>query len=335
MTLLYPDGQRSPQRFLSRREVCRTSSLDVIRHSLSTVFYPARIETAGKGAEAPNSKLCAARGRDVTVGLLWFGSEMVIDPGALGTYHVNVPTSGTVASECGHRQVTATVERGAVFTPREHTVLSQWSTNATQICIKIAKPAVESELEAQLGYPVTGDVGFQLGFDLTTAQAQSWLRALRMLLEEFNRPGNLVEGSPIYRQYVEKMLIAGLLWAQPHRFSAELTSEQPPARPRTVKRVINLIDSDPRANYSLGDFARCAGVSARRLQAAFRETLNTTPTAYHRRIKLDHARAELLSGDHSIVNIADRWGFSNPGRFAAYYRNAYGESPSETLRQSP
>ncbi|VVJ21644.1 Uncharacterised protein [Amycolatopsis camponoti] len=30
--------------------------------------------------------------------------------------------------------------------------------------------------------------------------------------------------------------------------------------------------------------------------------------------------------------MAYRWGFSNPGRFAADYRHAYGLPPSHTLR---
>ncbi|WP_051898985.1 AraC family transcriptional regulator [Sciscionella sediminilitoris] len=329
----YPGEAAGPTTLLSKREICRTSSLEVIRENLGTVFYPARVDPAERHGGRPASLLAAACGLDLTVGLLWFGSDMLIDPGALGTYHVNVPVSGSVASECGGRRSMATVQRGAVFTPRDHTLLPRWSKDATQICVKIRKTAVEAELEALLGHPVAGDVDFELGFDLGTAQAQSWLGALRMALAELDRPGSLLETSPSYRRYLEKALIAGLLYAQPHRFHAELTAEQPPARPRTVKRAIELIESDPQATYSLASLARHAGVSARRLQVAFSETLHTTPMAYQRRVKLEHARAELLAGGHSTAEVAYRWGFSNPGRFAAYYRDVYGECPSDTLRR--
>jgi transcriptional regulator GlxA family with amidase domain len=33
-----------------------------------------------------------------------------------------------------------------------------------------------------------------------------------------------------------------------------------------------------------------------------------------------------------VGQIAARWGFAHPGRFAALYREAYGTSPSRTLR---
>ncbi|GAA3584938.1 hypothetical protein GCM10022222_81960 [Amycolatopsis ultiminotia] len=329
----YPGGAAGPATLLSKRQVCRTRSLEVIRENLGTVFYPARVDPADRHGERPASLLAAAGGRDLTVGLLWFGSDMLIDPGALGAYHVNVPVSGSVASECGGRQSIATVRRGAVFTPRDHTVLPRWSKDAAQICVKIRKSAVEAELEALLGRPVAGDVDFELGFDLGTAQAQSWLGVLRVVLDELDRPGSLLESSPGYRHHLELALITGLLCTQPHRFRAELIAEQPPARPRTVKRVLELIESDPRATHSLAGLARHAGVSARRLQVAFRETLQTTPMAHQRRVKLDHARAELLAGGHSTADVAYRWGFSNPGRFAAYYREVYGECPSDTLRR--
>jgi AraC-like DNA-binding protein len=40
------------------------------------------------------------------------------------------------------------------------------------------------------------------------------------------------------------------------------------------------------------------------------------------------------SGDparETVTAVAYRWGFSNPSRFTAYYRRAYGTVPSQTL----
>lgn len=318
---------------LVRRQICRTTSLETIRNDLSVIFYPARIETVDDDTDFQTSSLSATRVLDLTIGFLRFGSDVVVDPGALGSYHVNIPTAGSVTSECGPRHVTATVRQGAVFTPREYTTLPHWSSGTAQVCVKLAKSAVESELEGLLGHPVAGDIGFDLGFDLTTPRAQSWLAALRMFVAEVDRPGSLLDVSPCYRRHVERLLIDGLLWAQPHGFTDELTREDPPARPRTVKRVIDLIEADPRGTYSLADLARHAGVGARRLQRAFQDTLQTTPTAYQRKIKLAGARAELLAGEGSVTTVAYRWGFSHPGRFASYYRQTYGESPSDTLRR--
>ena len=38
--------------------------------------------------------------------------------------------------------------------------------------------------------------------------------------------------------------------------------------------------------------------------------------------------------DTRVLQTAEHWGFEHPGRFAAAYQQAYGESPSATLARS-
>ncbi len=303
-----------------------------MRDELRNFFYSSRTETLTRGGDLSSSLLSAVKLNHVTIGYLRFGAETMIDPGVLGTYHVNVPLSGTVASECGSRETLASTRNAAVFTPREHTVLPRWSADSSQLCIKISKCAVESELEAMLGHPVA-DIRFDIGLDLTTAAAASWLGIIKLLIEEADRPDGLLERSAQHRDYMEKLLIGGLLHLQTHDHLEALLSPHPPARPRTVKRAVDLIEANPQANFTLTDLARHAGVGARRLQLAFQETLHTSPTGYLRKVKLEHARAELLAGEDTVMAIAYRWGFGHPGRFATMYRETYGESPSETLHR--
>jgi AraC-like DNA-binding protein len=320
---------------LVQREVCRSGGLDELRTQLGNFFYTAKVETLTRGADLRSSRLSAVRLNHITLGFLRFGSETEVDAGALGSYHVNLALSGRVASECGARQAVATTRRAAVFTPREHSVLPRWSADASQVCIKIDKAALEAELAALLGRPTAGDVRFELPLDLTTAPAASWLATVRLLIEEVDRPDGLLARSVHHRDHLEKLLIAGLLHTQNHDYLDELLSPRAPARPRTVKRVLDLIEAHPETNYSLSDLARHAGVGARRLQLAFHETLNTSPAGYLRKVKLEHARADLLTGDLTVTAVAHRWGFHHPGRFAAIYRRAFGESPSDTRRRGP
>lgn len=322
------------QNVLAHREICRSSPLEVITENLGSLYYPARVEYLTRGADLETSILSGVQLENVTVGLLRFGTEVIVDPGALGSYHVNVPLSGWVASECGPRTAVADVERAAVFTPREHTVLPRWSSDAAQICIKISKSAMEDALEALLGHPIAGDIRFDLALDLTTPAAASWLGVLRLLLEEVDRRDGLLSRSSTHRDHLEKMLIDGILHLQAHDHLDELLEPQPPARPRTVKRVIDLIEANPEANYTLADLAKTAGVGARRLQTAFQETLHTTPSGYLRKVKLERARQDLLAGEGSVIETAYRWGFNHPGRFSALYRRTFGESPSATARRA-
>ena len=116
--------------------------------------------------------------------------------------------------------------------------------------------------------------------------------------------------------------------AQASSLTAEMLDAGPPLRPRTVERVLDLIAADPSAPLGLADLASHAGVSARRLQQAFVEHVGVSPMAHLRAVRLERAHRDLRDTDLPVAAIAVRWGFNNPGRFAAAYRAAYGESPS-------
>jgi AraC family ethanolamine operon transcriptional activator len=75
--------------------------------------------------------------------------------------------------------------------------------------------------------------------------------------------------------------------------------------------------------------------SRRSLHRAFVDTLGVSPAAYLRRRRLSTIRSILSGRDTPVISIADlafEYGFPEPGRFAAYYRAHFGETPSETLR---
>ena len=60
-----------------------------------------------------------------------------------------------------------------------------------------------------------------------------------------------------------------------------------------------------------------------------------TPAQYLRRTRMNAAHPELQDADpgrgDTVKGIAARWGFTHPGRFAQYYRQVYGTTPSRTL----
>lgn len=86
---------------------------------------------------------------------------------------------------------------------------------------------------------------------------------------------------------------------------------------------------------TVADLCETAGVSRRTLEYSFAVAYGVTPKWFLRRARLDGARRELRAGcgtRTSILKIALEWGFLDPGHFAADYRRAFGESPSDTIR---
>lgn len=107
------------------------------------------------------------------------------------------------------------------------------------------------------------------------------------------------------------------------------------AHPETVRRALAYIDAHLAEDISVTDIAAAAFVTPRALQLAFRRHLDTTPFARLRRARLAAAHDQLRAADPAcgitVTDVAYRWGFTHPGRFAAAYRLAYHHSPSDTL----
>jgi transcriptional regulator GlxA family with amidase domain len=82
---------------------------------------------------------------------------------------------------------------------------------------------------------------------------------------------------------------------------------------------------------------RVVGLSERGLRNAFHSVRGMSPTQYMRSVRLrDVRRALSASQDRraTVTGIATSYGFYELGRFAAAYREAFGEVPSETLRST-
>src|SRR3954453_21468465 len=105
---LVPGAEGGSATRLDFRELCGSGPFDVFRASLNRVFYPAHVRPTERSVpDLAGSRLSAANLQHLTFGLVCFGVETSVDPGALGSYHVNVPIAGAVESHCGQRQTVA------------------------------------------------------------------------------------------------------------------------------------------------------------------------------------------------------------------------------------
>ena len=94
-----------------------------------------------------------------------------------------------------------------------------------------------------------------------------------------------------------------------------------PSRREVVERAEAYLRADAGRRVPLAKVCRLLGLSERGLRNAFYD--------------LEEARRALIQQDGrstSVTVVATRYGFYELGRFAATYRHAVGEAPSETLR---
>jgi transcriptional regulator GlxA family with amidase domain len=89
-------------------------------------------------------------------------------------------------------------------------------------------------------------------------------------------------------------------------------------------------------HVTVSDVAAGLRVSVRALEAGFREWKQQTPTHFLRAVRLEAARAALSDPGEStsVTEVALANGFLHLPRFSAYYRAAFNEYPSETLRRA-
>jgi transcriptional regulator GlxA family with amidase domain len=138
--------------------------------------------------------------------------------------------------------------------------------------------------------------------------------------------------------HAARLLVAVTLNAFPNNARTDPTIEdRHDAHTGTLRRAVAFIDEHAHEDIAITDIAAAAYVTVRALQLAFRRHLDTTPTEYLRRVRLDHAHHDLIAADPATITVtavAYRWGFSSPSRFTADYRQTYGITPSRTLHRT-
>ena len=136
----------------------------------------------------------------------------------------------------------------------------------------------------------------------------------------------------LQRSIVESFVLA-LMSALPQTSACSYTCVRTGAR--LVSEAEDYIDASDGRPLHISELCCALRVSRRSLHRAFTDTLGIGPAAYLRRRRLSAIRSILSRCDTATISIGDlafEYGFPETGRFAAYYRAHFGETPSETLR---
>jgi AraC family transcriptional regulator, ethanolamine operon transcriptional activator len=103
------------------------------------------------------------------------------------------------------------------------------------------------------------------------------------------------------------------------------------------RRVVDFMRANLHRDIYLDELARAAGMSERALRYAFADLLGVSPTRYLALLRLHEASRRLATGGASrlsVKSVAMSCGWWDLSRFAANYRRAFGEHPSDTLMRA-
>jgi AraC-like DNA-binding protein len=205
--------------------------------------------------------------------------------------------------------------------------------NHERLAIWIPAETLTQRLAALLDEPVGHAPNFFAAIDWESGAGRTLRRVLRLLVEEVASTGSsLLNG--VARQSLIDLVLYTLLQSVPHSYTERLARDTASPAPRSVRRAEAFIRAHTDQPIALHEVADAAGCSVRALQLAFRQFRETTPAEAIRQARLEAARQALARGDAegTVADVAVRFGFTNPSRFARLFRASYGVSPADALR---
>jgi AraC-like DNA-binding protein len=240
--------------------------------------------------------------------------------------------AGRLERECGN--VSERFVSGDVFVDAEPSLPATLRLLEVETQTVVLDLSVLTQVAAASPTRLAGPIrltSFQPRSALAALQWQRTVTFLRDLLANTE-----AVAQPLIRGNAARLLAATVLATFPNTAIIDPTAQdRQDATSTTLRRAIAFIEQRPDADIGVADIAAAANVSIRAVQFAFRRQLDTTPMAYLRAVRLDHAHHDLVATDpnhgDTVTGIASRWGFYSNSRFATQYRRAYGVTPSHTL----
>lgn len=144
--------------------------------------------------------------------------------------------------------------------------------------------------------------------------------------------------NPLAAAQLREQLMGTLLLGQPNSWTEVLCRRGRDHSARTtIQGAAELLSARAGEPVGIAEIARAVGLSVRALHAGFRREFEVSPKQYLQRVRLERAHDDLLAGGPGVrvIDVAHRWGFTNPGRFATTYRHRYGQAPSVTRGHAP
>ncbi len=200
--------------------------------------------------------------------------------------------------------------------------------------IRLNFRSLEHILFAPLHLPIDPDLQMRATIDARAVETGGlYAMGLGLCSEGFIGQGRRL--SPRLQRSLIDGLALMVLETVPHRYSDQMLRPSVGPVPSYVRVAREFMQAAEGTLFSMADISARAGVSVRTLELGFRTYLNITPAAYLRTVRLQRAHAILKAGDdrRTVAEIGKSCGLPHAGRFAEYYVQLFGETPSETRRR--
>jgi AraC-like DNA-binding protein len=255
---------------------------------------------------------------------LQYGAEVEVRPRAFEDFAlIHLSLSGLLRLDFGD----STLDRRpgeAVLLGQQASLRMHWAERTRQLILKIPRAA----LLADAAIPP---------FKALDAMQSCQLRALLQALLYAASPSSQDTAASTWVTSLEQsvlMFTRQIILDFRSQPVARLNDDKIVARDqRRIDRLLAFVMGHLGAPITLEDMARAADLSPRALHLLCQRHLAATPMSVVRDMRLDAVRRQLRDvPERPITEIALDHGFGHLGRFAAYYRERFGELPMQTQR---
>lgn len=313
--------------------VLDSDDLDETREQIARIYKPHELSVIGARQRVRARMHHQALGPSVSLNRLAHGAAVRIDPDRLDDFFlVQMPLAGEAAVWHQNARHHCATGQATVISPQD-AVRMEWSGDCDQFMLRIDQRRLLHVAAALSGHEAATALRLAPQLDLRQGSGAHWWQLMHYLAQLLE-PGGEHPASGLHTAMLEDHVLAMLLrmaWAPATVSRAPASATLP-----RLRQLEDHIEAHLDQPLTVADLARAVNSSVRLVQQLFARERGTTPMAHIRRLRLERVRHDLLHPDAGtrVLQTATRWGFEHPGRFAAAYQQAYGESPSATLARS-
>lgn len=137
--------------------------------------------------------------------------------------------------------------------------------------------------------------------------------------------GNTVKDSLLMKYKMNKMLHKLYVTAQNFKKSADMSGKSL----TIIEEAIEFMESNLSENIGLDEISAHVNLHPVYFNRIFSKAIGTPPISYLKKLRLNKAKALLLTTNMKVINIAVKCGFSTSSYFIVQFRKEFGCTPSE------
>jgi AraC-like DNA-binding protein len=307
----------------------RSADLNEAREYISRLLRPHDLLPVAHAAAMPCFAIDDCRiSQEIRVARFQYGMPLEIDVGwPEDCYFLLVPLRGRCSLTLADGSLNIGVGDAAVVAPHAY-LRSVVEDDYEKLVVRIERSAIEGVL----GWERRHDsrLGKIERVDLTTERATALREELDALNDALDPPTPTSSAALFQLDRFSYAL---------HAASEPAGDEHDRAARQRADRLAGRAEAFMRAhreeNIDIDEIAAHLHVSRRTLFLAFQLVRSYRPYTYLQRVRLESAREDLRgTRDTTVTAVAERWQFSNLGRFGSMYRRRFGELPSMTQKRN-